>query len=52
MNDFIDEIAAVVADEPLVRLRELDIAVWQENLNISDEDVKRLLEMDDRKAAG
>jgi arylsulfatase A-like enzyme len=49
MNDFIEEIAAVVADEPLVKLSDLDITTWQTNLGISDADVARLLEMDTKK---
>ncbi len=49
MTDFIDEIAAVVHDEPLVQLSDLDVAAWQENLGISDADVTRLLEMDAKK---
>ncbi|GAG53564.1 unnamed protein product, partial [marine sediment metagenome] len=50
MNNFIDEIAAAVADEPLVRIKNLDIIAWQKNLQISNEDVKRLLTMDDQKS--
>lgn len=50
MNNFIDEIAAAVADEPLVCFKDLDITAWQKNLQISNEDVKRLLDMDDHKS--
>ncbi len=49
MNDFIDEIAAAVADEPLVQISDLDVAAWQVNLGISDADVTRLLQMDAKK---
>ena len=49
MNDFIDEIAWAVADEPLVDIRQLDVAAWQQQLNIPDADVTRLLARDDRK---
>jgi len=49
MNDFIEEIAAAVADEPLVQLSDLDVSAWQENLGISDADVARLLELDAQK---
>ena len=49
MNGFIDEIAAVVSDEPIVQLADLDITAWQKNLGISPEDVARLLELDQDK---
>ena len=52
MNDFIDEIAAAVADEPIVRIKDLDIHAWQKNLNIADQDVRRLLDLDEGKAPG
>jgi arylsulfatase A-like enzyme len=49
MNDFIDEVAMAVANEPIVNLRDLDLAAWQKNLGISDQDVKRLLALNDQK---
>jgi len=47
MNDLFDEILAAVAKEPMVKLRELDIAAWQRAGGFSDDAIKELLERDD-----
>ena len=46
MNDFFDEVLQAVAKEPVVKLRELDIAAWQEKGGFSDEAIKKFLEED------
>jgi arylsulfatase A-like enzyme len=49
MNRFLDEVLAVVAKEPVVRLRDLDIASWQQKAGLTDDEVRRLLEADDHR---
>ena len=43
MNDLVSEIPLVVAKEPIVNLRELDITSWQHNLDISDMELEDML---------
>jgi arylsulfatase A-like enzyme len=49
MNDLFEEILAAVASEPVVRLRDLDVAAWQRNGGFSGEAVGQLLQRDDRR---
>jgi hypothetical protein len=49
MNQFLDEVLAVVAKEPVVRLRDLDIAPWQRKGSFTDDQIRWLLEADDRR---
>jgi len=49
MNQFLDEVLAAVAKEPVVRLRDLDIAPWQRKGGFTDEQVRWLLEADDHR---
>ncbi len=51
MNDLFDEVLAAVAEEPIVRLRELDVAAWQANGDFSDEEIATLLARDDARHA-
>jgi arylsulfatase len=50
MNTLVDEIVTAVAKEPVVRLRELDVLAWQQNMGISDQELDRMLETDDLRA--
>ena len=49
MNELFDEVLEAVAAEPVVRLRELDIAAWQAKGGFSDEQIEQLLAADDLK---
>jgi arylsulfatase len=49
MNDFLDEVAQAVAKEPVVKLRDLDIAAWQAKGGFSDDEIRQLLEVDDQR---
>ena len=49
MNDFLDEVAQAVAQEPVVKLRDLDIAAWQVKGGFSDEEIRRLLQVNDQR---
>ena len=49
MNSVFEEVLQAVANEPVVRLRELDIAAWQAKGDFSDEQIEQLLQADDRK---
>lgn len=42
VNDFIDEVIEVVANEPIVKFEELDHVPFKKELKISDDDMKRL----------
>jgi len=49
MNDLFDEVLAAAAREPVVHLRDLDIAAWQAKGGFSDEQIEALLQADDRR---
>ncbi len=51
MNELFDEILAAVANEPIVRLRELDVAAWQANGDFGDSEIVALLARDDERHA-
>ncbi len=44
INTLYDEILDAIAKEPIVKLDELDLAAWQQNLNVPDEVVQAMLE--------
>jgi arylsulfatase A-like enzyme len=49
MNDFLDEVTMAVAKEPVVKLRDLDIAAWQAKGGFSEKEIRQILEADDRR---
>jgi hypothetical protein len=49
MNDFLDEVTMAVAREPVVKLRDLDVAAWQAKGGFSEKEIRQLLEADDRR---
>ena len=49
MNSYLDEVAQAVAREPVVKLRDLDVAAWQAKGGFSDEEIRQLLEVDDHR---
>jgi hypothetical protein len=52
MNDLFDEILLAIAREPVVKLRELDMAAWQNVGNFSDEAIEKLLATADDEEPG
>ena len=49
MNTLFDEVLSAVADEPVVKLRELDVSAWQAKGGITDADIESPLARDDQK---
>jgi arylsulfatase A-like enzyme len=49
MNSLNEEILLATADEPVVRLRELDYRTWQRKFDVSEETMQQLLETDDHR---
>ena len=49
LNDFLDEVAAAVEDEPSVDLRQLDLEAWRRNGSFPEETIDRWLDAVRRK---